>query len=254
MSSTTNICICCSEEVTKSIILHKTRRQVHQLCYDCAEGYLSPIIKKMTHNIRRKHHIDKNNLSFKCSGTYHGEMRNRCEKNIHINCINFKVNDDFPLYTDILRIQTILNFPNTVICINENCGNVIETDPQSKIISCTECNLTWCAYCLTQPYHEGLSCLEYDLKNENTEDIKYIRTMKENGTLKFCPVCHVATIKEKNNEGTDIGCNKIICTSCGVKWCWLCRKQNIDYDHFNQNSKEPCSNKLWLGTIGGQPL
>jgi len=199
--------------------------------------------------------MDVNNLSIKCPGTYHGKMRNRCNINIHINSCNmlgstFKVGDDFPLYTDIVRIQTVLRIPNTIICINDNCGNVIEIGNDSQIVNCTSCNLTWCNDCLTEPYHHGLSCLEYYLQTENTEDTKYMRELKNKGELKFCPSCHVATVKEKNVEGTDVGCNKITCATCGIKWCWLCQKQNIDYDHFNPKSKEPCSNKLWLGTIG----
>ena len=35
------------------------------------------------------------------------------------------------------------------------------------------------------------------------------------------------------------------CIMCGVKWCWVCRAANIDYDHFNSQSANPCSGKLW---------
>jgi len=42
-------------------------------------------------------------------------------------------------------------------------------------------------------------------------------------------------------------CNKMICESCHTKWCWLCKSINIDYEHYNENNKTRCSNKLWEG-------
>ena len=243
--SKAKICICCSEETDKTILLHKTRRQTHQLCYDCAVGYLSPIIKTMTNNIRR--HI-KTNCTIKCPGTYHGNMRNKCCKIIPITSSNLLVNEDFPLYIDILRIKALINIPNTVLCINEDCGNVVEMVGIFNKITCTQCNTIWCNNCLAEPYHDGLSCLEHEIQTQDNDHIKYLRELNNQGTLKFCPSCHVATTKEKNQTGADVGCNKITCTTCGIKWCWLCQKANIDYDHFNSNGKDPCSNKLWLGT------
>ena len=40
---TKRICMCCNDTNTFIIILHKTRRQTHGLCIDCAESYINPI-------------------------------------------------------------------------------------------------------------------------------------------------------------------------------------------------------------------
>ena len=94
-----------------------------------------------------------------------------------------------------------------------------------------------------------MSCIEYEASLSNTENSKYINKLLYKGELKMCPQCSIPITKEKDLDGKDVGCNKIICYSCGLKWCWLCNSVNIDYDHFNSNGKNPCANKLWLGTI-----
>lgn len=64
--------------------------------------------------------------------------------------------------------------------------------------------------------------------------------MKEKGLLKFCPSCKTPTFKHD-------GCSKMTCTRCNIKWCWLCCKTEIDYDHYNSNNASGCSNRLWEG-------
>ena len=47
-------CICCDEDTTKYVTLHKTRRQTHRLCDACADGYIRPLVKQTTSNIKKK--------------------------------------------------------------------------------------------------------------------------------------------------------------------------------------------------------
>ncbi len=244
-NQTKNQCICCGDSSSYIILLHKTRRQTHGLCIECAEGYINPILTKITDNIRNKIPVDK--LSIKCPGTYTGIHRNQCKTHIDLRLLQERIPNGSSLYTNILRILLILDNSSTfTICHNIKCRDIVEHN-SSYHTACQTCGLTWCKNCLAQPYHEGLNCIEYAIKTSNTIDSKYLDTLKNNGDLKFCPICAVPTIKEKSKEGKDIGCNKIICSSCGIKWCWLCNKTNIDYDHFNSKAGTPCANKLWLG-------
>ena len=64
--------------------------------------------------------------------------------------------------------------------------------------------------------------------------------MNRKGTLKFCPRCSVPCIKHN-------GCNKMICGSCGVKWCWICRCAEVDYNHYNVSVVGSCNGRLWEG-------
>jgi hypothetical protein len=81
-NKTKRICMCCNDTNTFIIILHKTRRQTHGLCIDCAEGYINPILEKITLNI--KNNIEVSNLKIKCPGTYTGQHRNQCNHEIDI--------------------------------------------------------------------------------------------------------------------------------------------------------------------------
>lgn len=237
-------CICCEEKLgTDYVYLHKTRRQTHILCSECAEGYLLPILTQRIHNIKNGMGII--NITVKCPGTYCGLARNKCTHMVNLY-------DVFVTYiSDIMRsITTLLvlnNDPNLMLCPNYTCSSMFVKNTACKYLKCAKCLTEWCGYCMTQPYHKGMSCLEYKLLNSDSEDSKYMNELIREGKLKFCPVCKTATTKEKDIHGYDVGCNKISCTVCGEKWCWLCQEVGISYDHFNMESTNPCSSKLWEG-------
>lgn len=240
---TGNTCPVCCEDIKDGIILHKTRRQTHKLCIDCCNSFLNPFIKQATKNLRQniRHRIS----IIKCTGTYHGELRNHCKHELDFRYIELPKNS--PLATDIFRISYVLSYPNVYLCPNENCGDVVETDPDSPDLklTCQSCQKIWCRNCQLSPYHEGLSCMEYEAKQNNTSTGKLMWEKIQKGEIKFCPQCRSPVEKVKNNEGKFVGCNKIICTHCKSKWCWFCKEVGIDYDHFNPNSNTRCSNKLW---------
>lgn len=243
---TNNVCLCCTEEIGhgKCVFLHKTRRQSHILCIDCAHGYISPIVEKATDNLRNG--IFLTNMStITCPGSYHGEKRNQCSCKIRLE--NLKVPEDTDLYTGIFRFLYALRTPNAEICKNKKCGNVVDLGEWGEtIVKCTECNTQWCRSCGVCPYHEGMTCLEYELREDKSQNALYLKEMNKKGELKLCPSCGVPSCRVTTDDGRKLGCNKMICGTCGVKWCWLCGASNIDYDHFNSLGKNPCSNKLWV--------
>jgi hypothetical protein len=101
---------------------------------------------------------------------------------------------------------------------------------------------------MTQPYHDGMSCLEYEAKICKTENGKLMAKMLEKGILKLCPRCKAPTTKIRDKKGNYLGCNKVVCSSCNVKWCWLCGVTDISYSHFNSKGSGSCANRLWEGT------
>ncbi len=231
-------CLICEEPVEYGIILHKTRRQTHILCKDCSVGYLGPILKTATENLRKN---IRNRIGiFKCPGQTIGQHRNMCKK--EINICNLVIASSHPLCTDIFRILYVLSNPNVHVCPNNECGEAVEIDPTNYIsrVQCPSCELTWCRTCLSSPFHTDLSCVEYEAAQNNTENGKYIWKMKTEGVLKFCPQCGAPTLKRS-------GCNKMLCATCNILWCWLCRATGIDYSHYNPDSGNECSNRLWEG-------
>ena len=251
---TGGICsICCEATKENMITLHKTRRQTHNLCNDCGTGFLNMHVKKSLSLLRLNiSDLDKIRC-INCPGTYHGELRNQCCK--PINILHIKSITDSSLCQDLELIKTITKDKYKYLCPNPNCKEVIQVHPSDPILhtECLKCNYVWCRGCNKSPYHEGMSCLEYEACEKTTENGKYISEMVKAGNMKFCPKCRCPTEKVRNSNGNFIACNKIICENCDTKWCWLCGKDNIDYDHYRQGSSNRCASKLWEGVeiMGG---
>ena len=233
---TGSICMICDEKNEINILLHKTRRQTHVLCVDCIVGYLKPIIDKKINKIRTSLVVSS---TFKCPGTINGYTRNMCKHDIDFKNI---VIPECDLSLDLFRLLYILKNNNVYVCPDINCGNLVEVDTHyiDNSIICYECKLKWCRMCFVSPYHEGKSCIEVEMENNNSENGKMICKLNEEGKLKFCPCCRTPCIKND-------GCNKMVCTLCEKKWCWLCLSIDVDYDHYNTTRIGSCSGKLWEG-------
>ena len=251
-TKTKNIClICCCLVVNyeEYIYLHKTRRQTHVLCIDCGVSYLTPIINQMIKNL--KNGIKDETLFYvKCPGSYNGLLRNHCNHVIEIHDVG--IPDHLEIYFSMVYIFYILySKDNIYICLNENCDKLQKIDKNSgnTEFTCESCSYNWCYICNSTPYHKNKTCIEYELEQDNTETGVLLREKIKNGIYKHCPVCKTITEKETNENGNYISCNKIVCSNCNVKWCWICKEKEISYSHYNSmNSNSSCSNKLWEGT------
>lgn len=239
---TGSTCMLCNEQSQNSIIFHKTRRQTHLTCLECGLGYLKPILRTIGNNLRKN---IRNNVEelVKCPGSIHSLHRNLCRKSLKLKNITIP---DCDISLDIFRINHVLSTPTVYMCPDEKCGQLVDVDiyfTLDKISCLSGCGTTWCRQCLAQPYHEMKSCVEFEAENKNTENGRFIWEMKSKGLLKFCPLCRTPTIKNS-------GCNKMVCSNCQVKWCWLCTAYGIDYDHYTtlENTEGVCRGKLWQGT------
>ena len=227
------------------IIFHKTRRQTHSLCITCCIEYLRPIVKMACNNLRKN--ITNGVGVFRCPGSYHSEHRNQCKTLLSLKNLNNDAIGKSDISLDIFRINYIISNNLTsagscILCLNQDCGQIIILDPDyvTNSIVCYSCKQNWCRECLVSPYHEGMSCIELEVNNSNSEIGKFIAEMNALGKLKFCPQCRVPCIKYN-------GCNKMTCSMCCVKWCWLCMCFNIDYDHYNTENVGTCVGMLWKG-------
>jgi len=230
-----DVCCICEDKVCEEnkIVLHKTRRQIHQLCNDCGVGYMKSIFVKLTNSIRHGFHKKKSSY-FTCCGTISGLERNRCSHSISI--ISLNIHPSLSIYEDFIRLKYILENDNVYICPNKQCGNIFEIVINEDKLLCNSCNETWCKKCNATPYHSDLSCLENELKlDSKDENIQFIKQEMDKKMLKICPGCKSAIYRIE-------GCNKITCTYCDEKWCWLCNKKGIDYDHFTRGK---CEGKLY---------
>lgn len=232
---TGSVCMICDEPFEKGILFHKTRRQTHILCLCCGIGYLKPLLEKATNNIRNN--IRNNVDMIKCPGSINGLVRNQCNNTIQMGNIQVPECD---ISLDLFRLLYTIQSNKTFICPDMKCGQIVEVDDTytDHTLVCNDCKTTWCRNCLVSPYHENKSCIEIEVENKNTDNGKLIWEMKQQGKLKFCPGCKAPCIK--NN-----GCNKMICGACNVKWCWLCKDTNIDYNHYNSKYVGVCTGKLW---------
>jgi hypothetical protein len=230
-----SMCSICDQAVGEDgVTLHRTRRQTHKLCEVCVDGYLAPQISQVAQNLRKN--IKVNTID--CCGTYHSNSRNHCTEKIQISGIT--CSESSSIYTDLFRVQHVLSNPNVYICPVDTCGEIVEVmedDPIPRTV-CPSCKIIWCRTCLLFPYHENVSCMEYEVSQNKTENGKLIYKLKADKKLHFCPRCKIPTLKNS-------GCNKMWCVTCKVKWCWLCQKSDIDYDHFNSEGSNPCANKLY---------
>ena len=183
----------------------------------------------------------------KCPGTVCGKLRNMCKKEVCLEKI--VIPPKLRLHTDVFRVLYTINNPNQLVCPDKTCGNIVEINPLNPVwhTQCQVCNAIWCRMCACYPYHEGESCIEYEIKSKTSVNGLLILKKQKQGLLKFCPTCRTPIEKVVNKKGKFVACNKIICSLCSTKWCWLCKKAGIDYSHFNSKSKSRCANKLWEG-------
>ena len=139
----------------------------------------------------------------------------------------------------MFRINYVMSNTDTYVCPNRQCGEIMHSDNAYETeLNCISCKTNWCKNCNVSPFHKNMSCHSYEARESKTEDGQYKWKLYREGRLKDCPKCRSPAMKTE-------GCNKMYCTQCGIKWCWVCRAADINYDHFNDQSKNPCAGRLW---------
>jgi hypothetical protein len=194
----------------KPIVLHKSRRNVHQMDLDYIPLYINA-------------QIDNGKVRLVNKGVYVECGRNvnkkECKKLIYLNNLKTKLPKNF-LSEELLTKATIKAYENAglftycpnVKCIGSN-GFQLDTTQLGVICPYKNCGQTWCTQCKIFPFHDNLSCGQAKRlsleKNKNDPNVKYII---EN--TQFCPKCDRSV--EKNE-----GCDHMHCV-CGTYFCFVC--------------------------------
>ncbi|KUJ10938.1 uncharacterized protein LY89DRAFT_626540 [Mollisia scopiformis] len=103
-------------------------------------------------------------------------------------------------------------------CLNPICtnGQLYDHSPFDPQITCEECDFEMC-YQHSMPWHEGLTCAEYDSQRDHG-DPSYAQTREWIRTnTKPCPNGDCRTDIQKGEA-----CFHMTCTQCRHEFCWQC--------------------------------
>jgi hypothetical protein len=126
--------------------------------------------------------------------------------------------DTFATYDRLLLRRKLQSLPDFRFCKAADCGAGQEhaTGDDQPIMTCAACHTKSC-YTHDVPWHDELTCAQFDLKQAN-EEAEANRAFFQSKT-KPCPECNVKI--EKND-----GCDHMTCRrgvgGCGHEFCWRC--------------------------------
>ncbi|PJE77792.1 hypothetical protein CI610_03279 [invertebrate metagenome] len=174
---------------------------IHLTCSDCLTAYIkSADINTLT---RKGLACPANDCSVVIPLSVIDKLAgNPMRRKIHRMIQSIKVNSDEYL----------------IWCPATHCGNVIDIrNASEKKTQCSQCNQSLCITCSISPFHEHLSCTEYQEKQ--LEEIRGAADIIQ------CPRC-------REQFEFSRGCNHITCMRCKTEICRKCKKKINGYSHF----------------------
>jgi len=100
-------------------------------------------------------------------------------------------------------------------CIDLSCsgyGTILRKYENNKHLwTCNVCSAEICIACKAS--HHGLTCMRFRTL-QNSESAEYKEILK-NDDICSCPKCNILIHRLD-------GCNKVICTNCDARFCWIC--------------------------------
>lgn len=163
-----------------------------------------------------------------------------CKKELdHAAVKAYAADRDFQKYDTLLLRRVLRSLPDFRWCKNSTCGSGQEhsSGHAAPVLRCHACNKRSC-FTHDVPWHEGLTCGDYDdmLARDHDEiaNEDYKRRM-----TKPCPKCETAIEKST-------GCDHMTCMKraggCGHEFCWCCL---ADYEPIlrdgNHHHKSTCT-------------
>uniref|UniRef100_A0A7E4UYP6 RING-type domain-containing protein n=1 Tax=Panagrellus redivivus TaxID=6233 RepID=A0A7E4UYP6_PANRE len=99
----------------------------------------------------------------------------------------------------------------------------------NKVFACPQCNKAKCRICKADwdDDHFGVKChelVEMQKREKNDKYMKGVYARMNEVVSRKCHKCNLQFVKSD-------GCNKMVCR-CGSTQCYLCRAENVDYNHF----------------------
>ena len=108
------------------------------------------------------------------------------------------------------------------------CAYIGFIDQQYPWIKCSSCKKKYCTSC-DKLYHKKKTCEEARKEAALQKDPKHrAHEAMSQACKRFCPHCSLEYMKSD-------GCNKMKCSNCKTKSCYLCGKKIKDYSHFCQH-------------------
>ncbi|KAJ8037441.1 hypothetical protein HOLleu_18254 [Holothuria leucospilota] len=187
--------------------------EMHLFCSDCLQRYLKEAIYGQ----------GKGNLACMatdCSSTF---PRDQIEKSLPPDLL--------AKYDERCREESVhlADLEDLVRC--PHCQFAATLPLEMKAFLCPQCGKETCRDCQQDwKDHFGKKCEELESKSEEQLRTKYEEKLTE-ALIRTCHRCKASIVKEN-------GCNKMTCR-CGAKMCYICRKPNIDYNHFCQHVRDP---------------
>ncbi|KAF8191436.1 hypothetical protein K438DRAFT_1830505 [Mycena galopus ATCC 62051] len=114
-------------------------------------------------------------------------------------------------------------------CTTPDCRMVFGVTTTPTIVDCPSCFSCICS-CCSADGHEGMSCEEYRIHRDPTEQDRLNDIWAQEHNVKTCPSCNVRIEKLE-------GCNHLACR-CGAHICWKCQpvavfEREQIYEHLN---------------------
>ncbi|KAL7508679.1 hypothetical protein ACHAXN_005771 [Cyclotella atomus] len=127
------------------------------------------------------------------------------------------------------------------------CGHIGFIEQNFPWIVCPNCDRQYCTKC-NEIVHYGKTCEEIRMEKAQSKDPKHrAHEAMSLACKRFCPHCNQEFMKSD-------GCNKITCSKCKLKSCYICGDKIADYSHFCNHRRNdnvcPCGKlcQLWTST------
>eukprot|EP00040_Diaphanoeca_grandis_P015356 m.78263 g.78263 ORF g.78263 m.78263 type:complete len:520 (-) comp25097_c0_seq3:107-1666(-) len=235
--------ICFTEKLGKECIKFQCS---HTFCRICISGYF-------------KSQMDDGHVrSLICPDT-------SCKREAHQ--LEVRALLDGETYAKYERMQlevTLAEMQDIVYCPRVPCQTPVIVEGESTYARCEKCFFGFCILCkrtwhgvskcainshnaVVAAYNEGSPEKQKNMRNQYGK--KLIEMIEEFHTNQYlsansqqCPKCKASISKID-------GCNKMVCSSCGTYFCWICNKtldKQTPYAHFRGGS---CGGRLFEGIL-----
>jgi len=219
--------VCFTEKsIDKRIMCGNTESEVrHSFCRTCLRGHASAAAEDMP--------LAEGAVGLKC-------MEFKCMNPIYYSTIRSLIPRETRQRIDNRILEENLGLSGLNLERCRDCNYAIEmeeTKEQNKVFDCQNCERQWCRLCHREwdEDHFGISCEELDEKNNIDRKKRKMEEKLNEVLVRICGKCGLQMIKQD-------GCNKMTCR-CGATMCYVCRKLNINYDHFCRHVRTPGVNK-----------
>jgi hypothetical protein len=155
------------------------------------------------------YHLDKNSIIV-LENMYKKVSPIKLNLMIKINDLITIIFSKFNAFFNYMNSRdTSLIYP--VRCIDLSCSGFSTIPKKQKTWVCNICSIDICIVC--KVIHKNMTCLKFQtLQLMNSVD--YVELLK-NDDICNCPKCNILIHRLD-------GCNKMICSFCDAKFCWVC--------------------------------